>query len=173
MVHGAGDPRALIGAVQEAVWRVDRNLALSKVSALDRYYLDSLSQERLSTILVSVLAGFGLLLGALGIYGTLSFSVGTRVREIGIRMALGAKPVDVLRLTLMAGLRLSAIATVLGMGVAWGTVGFWLASFRRLARGIRGLYWSCGGLTCAALLAAYVPARRAAGVDPLVALRSE
>lgn len=174
MVHSAGDPRAVIGAVQEAVWRVDRNMAVSKVSALDQYYLDSLSQERLSTILVSVLAGFGLLLGALGIYGTLSFSVGTRVREIGIRMALGAKPVDVLRLTLMAGLRLSAIATVLGMGVAWGTGRILASQLSEISAGDPWtLIGAAGVLTCAALLAAYIPARRAAGVDPLVALRSE
>jgi putative ABC transport system permease protein len=174
MVRSAGDPRAVLGAVQQAAWRVDRNLALSNVSTLDRFYLESLAQQRLTAGLISVLAGFGLLLGALGIYGTLSFSVGTRVREIGIRMALGARPMDVQRLTLLAGLRLSAIATVLGIGASW-EMGRILASQLSEIRPAdpATLLVAAFVLTGAALLAAYIPARRAARVDPLVALRSE
>jgi ABC-type antimicrobial peptide transport system permease subunit len=174
MVRSGGDPRAILGAVQQAAWRVDRNLAMYDVSTLDRFYLESLAQQRLTTILVTVLAGFGLLLGALGIYGTLSFSVGTRVREIGIRMALGAKPTDVLRLTLLAGLRLSAIATLLGIAASWET-GRILAGQLSEIRPADPLTLlvAAGVLTCVALLAAYIPARRAAQVDPLVALRSE
>jgi len=174
MVRSQSDPRGVIGAVQQAAWRVDRNLALSNVSTLDRFYLESLAQQKLTTILISVLAGFGLLLGALGIFGTLSFLVGTRVREIGIRMALGAKSADVLRLILLAGFRLSAVATVLGIGASWAT-GRVLASQLSDIRPSDPLTLviAAAVLTCAALLAAYIPARRAAKVDPLVALRND
>jgi putative ABC transport system permease protein len=174
MVRSLGDPRSVTRATEQAVWRVDRDLALFDNSTMDRDYLESLSQDRLSAIMISVLAGFGLLLGALGVYGALSFAVGERVREIGIRMALGARRADVLRLMLKQGLTLWLAAAALGLGAAWA-VGRLLAS--QLSEVSPADVLSIAGATVLLLVVAafatYLPARRAMRVDPMVALRHE
>ncbi len=174
MARSLGDPRSIERATEQAIWHVDHDLALFDNSTMDRDYLASLSQDRLSAIMISVLAGFGLLLGALGIYGTLSFAVGERVREIGIRMALGADRAEILRLMLKQGLRLSLVAAALGLAAAWA-VGRVLAS--QLSEVSPADPLSIAGaavlLLVVAAFATYLPARRAAGVDPIIALRQE
>lgn len=174
MVQSKADPRSIGHAVEQAVWSVDRDLALFDISTLDRFYLESLSQQRLSAILVAALAFFGLLLGGLGVYGTLSFSVAARVREIGVRMALGANPRDILRLTISQGMRLSLLSALLGMGAAFALGRILSSQLSEIRPADAATLICAAGILCAvALLASYVPARRAASVDPQVALRRD
>ncbi|HXN64230.1 MAG TPA: ABC transporter permease [Candidatus Acidoferrales bacterium] len=174
MAKAGGDPRSITTPVEESVHRVDSNPAVFDVSAMESYYVQSLSQERLSSISISVLAAFGLFLGALGIYGTLSFAVSERIREIGIRIALGAERRDVLRLMLKGGLKLCLLASILGCGAAWA-LGRVLASQLSQVNPMDPFSVLLAGvlLMVVASLAIYLPARRAAGVDPIVALRQD
>src|SRR5262249_28450769 len=129
---------------------------------------------RLGSMLISILAAFGLLLGALGIYGTLAFAVGERVHEIGIRMALGSGRSEILRLIMKQGLRLAGFATIGGLGAAW-------AMGRLLRSQISEANPNDPTVTIAAAtllllvatLAIYIPARRASAIDPIAALRKE
>jgi len=174
MVRAAKDPRGVERAVETAVRRVDGDLALFDVSTMDGFYRDSLQQERLSAMLVSALAGFGLLLGALGIYGTLSLTVGERVREIGIRMALGQTPKGALGMLVAHGLRISLVGVGLGLGAAWA-MGRVLASQLAEMQTNDPLVTAgaTGVLLAVAVMTSYLPARRAARVDPMIALREE
>jgi putative ABC transport system permease protein len=174
MARAAGDPRSVQGAVENAVWRVDRDLALFDESTMAGVYQDSLQQDRLSAALISALSAFGLLLAALGIYGALSLMVGERVREIGIRMALGSTPRRVLQMMLGHGLRISLAGLALGLAAAW-------AMGRMLSRMLTEvnstdpvvIAGAAGLLLAVALLACYLPAQHAARVDPILALKQE
>ena len=114
MVRTPGDPSDVERGVEQNIHAAVKDLALYDASVMDSYYLETLSQRRLVSMLISIVAGFGLLLGSLGIYGTISFAVGERIHEIGIRMALGANRLEVLRLVMLQGLRLVSIAAVDG-----------------------------------------------------------
>jgi putative ABC transport system permease protein len=174
MVRSVLDPRGIEQTVERSVHSSHKDIALYDSAAMDLYYLDTLSQQRLGSILIAVLAGFGLLLGALGIYGTLSFSVGERVHEIGVRMALGSDRLGILGLIMKQGLRISLVATVLGLGAAWA-MGRLLASQLSEVRPNDPI--TMFGAACLLLIVAcvaiYVPARRAAALDPISALRRE
>lgn len=174
MVRSVGDVRGIVNPVEQSVYRADKNVAIFDVSAMDGYYLQTLSQQRLSSISIAALAAFGLLLGALGVYGTLSFAVGERVREIGIRIALGAERQDILRLMLKQGLKLCLVAVVLGCAAAWA-VGRVLASQLSEISPTDpiSILVAAALLMAVACAAIYVPARRAAGTDPILALRQE
>jgi putative ABC transport system permease protein len=132
------------------------------------------ARYRYSGAMMSALAGLALLLAAIGTYGVVAFAVATRTREIGVRVALGARPADVLRLVLGGGLKLAAAGVMLGLGAA-------LASARVLATMLYGVtphdpvtFAAIGAIVAAVAAAAtYVPARRAMRVDPVVALRGE
>jgi putative ABC transport system permease protein len=174
MVRSVNDPRAVEHSVRQSIHTINPDVAVYDVSALDSYYLDTLSHDRLMSVLISVLAGFGLLLGSLGIYGTLSFAVRERGREIGVRMALGATNRDILGLVMKHGMRLTLIAAACGLAFAWG-VGRLLSS--QLSEVTPGdpFVMACGaGLTLiVALLAMYFPARQASRLDPLSAMRTD
>jgi putative ABC transport system permease protein len=174
IMRSNGDPRSIERSVEQAVWRVDPNVALFEISTMDRFYLDSLKQQRLGTWLVGAGAGLGLLLGVLGVYGTLSFSVAARTREIGVRMALGARPRDILWLTIFEGMQLSLFSLVFGVAGAL-VVGRVLASqlSQVESRDKTTIVMAAVILCGAALIASYLPARHAAEVDPQVALRGE
>ena len=124
--------------------------------------------------LLSAFAALALLLSILGIYGLLAYSVAQRTRELGVRMALGAQPWDVLRLIMSNGLRLTIFGTLIGL--ACGLAG--ARAISSLLFGVRPtdiptFFSVCGVLMAAALCASYIPARRAVQVDPIVALRYE
>ncbi|HEY2844457.1 MAG TPA: ABC transporter permease [Bryobacteraceae bacterium] len=174
MVRSAGNPRAIEHAIEQNVHAIHKDLALYDSAAMDGYYLDTLAHQRLSSILAGSLAGFGLLLGALGIYGTLAFSVGERVREIGIRMALGATRGRITRLIVQQGMRLAVAASLLGIGAAWA-VGRMLASQLSEIRpdDPMTIAGAAAILLVVAAIAVYGPARRAAGLDPIASLRRE
>ena len=158
----------------EAVHGVDRDLALSDVTTLERVVQDSLADERFRTTLLSALAAVALLLAALGIYGVLAYSVTRRTREIGIRMAIGAERRHVLGMVMAEGGRLVGAGIVTGLIAA-----FWLTRLlRHQLFGVsptepRVFIAIVLVLTTIALLACLLPARRATRVNPMEALRYE
>jgi putative ABC transport system permease protein len=173
-VRGQADPASLTAEVRSAVWGLDRQLALGSVRTMDQVISRSTESRRFNLSLLSSFAALALILAAIGIYAVLAYSVTKRTHEIGVRMALGARGGDVLRLVLGQGLRVTAIGIVFGVAGALG-----------LTRFLRSLLYevqSTDPPTFAAVLlllvvvsvaASYLPARRAARVDPMVALRYE
>jgi putative ABC transport system permease protein len=168
------DPSAMAGPAREAIWSISRNVRITEVASMDKVIGSSLAQRRFPMMLLGMFALAAILLAALGLYGLMAYSVTQRTVEIGVRMALGARPREVLSLVLRQGLYLIAI------GIAFGLAG--TLALRGL---IRGLLFEVTAtdpstlilvallLTAVALIACYLPARRATKVDPLVALRYE
>jgi predicted permease len=173
-VRTAGDPALFLSAIRQAVREVDGNLPLFDVKTQVEQAAQSLAQERLFAALLSFFGLLALLLAALGMYGVMAHSVAQRTQEIGIRMALGAQPRDVLSLVIEQGMRLAVPGVVIGLAGAYAATRL-ITSF---LYGVRASDWPTYGLIAAlllavALLACWIPARRAAKVDPLVALRHE
>ncbi len=174
VIHSSLPKAELAASVRRAVSGIDSSLALYSVRTMDDVIADQAVSEKLLTTLVGIFSGLALLLGAVGIYGVLSYVVTQRTREIGIRMSLGASRGSVLSLMLKQGLTLAII------GVAVGTLGSLLAT-QVLASVLHGtsardplvLAATAVGLIAVASLACFIPARRATRVDPLVALRHE
>ncbi|HEV2617268.1 MAG TPA: ABC transporter permease [Candidatus Acidoferrales bacterium] len=174
VVRTKAEPLALVSAIQERIWSLDNSQPVENVSSMDQLVAHANAAPRFQTLLLGIFGGLGLLLAVVGIYGVISYSVSQRTHEIGIRMALGAEPRQVLRLVLMQGLKLAAA------GVAIGIVAS-LALMRLMASLLFGVSATdpitFAGvaivLTIVALAACYVPARRAMRVDPMVALRYE
>jgi putative ABC transport system permease protein len=174
VVRTANDPNALVPAVRALVSSMDKELPLRDVKTLDDYVSASISEPRFETTLLGIFAGLALTLTAIGLYGLVSYSVARRNREIGIRIALGASRESILGMVVREGSRLVA------MGAGVGLVASLLAS-----RLMRGMLYEIGVadpmtflavpllLTAVALLASYVPARRATKVDPVLVLRDE
>ena len=173
-VRTNGDPRAVIEPVKRAIWAVDPQQPISAASTARELMATAVAKPRFLLTLMGVFAGVALVLAVIGLYGVLSHAVAQRTREIGIRMALGAQPANVLRSVLGYGGVLTALGVAIGIGLAAAggrvirTLLFGVAPLDPLA-----LIAAGGTLVLFALLACYVPARRATKVDPLVALRSE
>ena len=175
-VRAAGtiEAESLTRPVESAVWRVDPDQPIGNVTTLAQAASGSVAFTRLYVVLFAVFAALTLALAALGIYGTVAYSVTQRTREIGIRLALGAQREDVLRLVLGQGARLTAVGLVVGLVVAVG-LGRLLTA---LLYGVKAtdpatLIAVVFVLGAAAFLASYLPARRAMRVNPLEALREE
>jgi putative ABC transport system permease protein len=174
VVRTAGDPRATAGSARAAIHAVDPTLGISDVATMEQVLSDSTSDRRLNMVLFVLLGGLAMILATVGIYGVVAYSVTQRAHEIGVRMAIGARPGDVVRMVLGEGGRLAAAGVGLGSIVAVAG-----------ARLIRGLLFEVSasdpltfagvaiGLLAVALLASYIPARRATRVDPMIALRGE
>jgi len=169
-----GDPLGYVTAVRRDVQALDNDQPIANVYTMEQLMSESVARARFSTTLLSVFAFVALLLAAVGIYGVMSYSVTQRTHEIGIRMALGARPGDVLKMVVRHGMRLTAA----GLGI--GTLGAWF-----LMKTMTSLLYevSANDLTVfvgvpvvlagVALAACFVPARRATRVDPMIALRYE
>jgi predicted permease len=174
VVRSSGEPARLAPAVQAAIREVDPGQPITGVATLGEVVGDSIAQERFFSALFVAFGGIALLLAAVGVYGVLAYDVEQRTREFGVRMALGARAADVLRLVIGSSLALVLAGVALGIGTA-------LIVTRVLASLLYGV-GATDPLTFAgvatllvvvACLAAYVPARRATRVDPMVALRAE
>ena len=174
VVRATGDPAALGNAIRAAVWRVDRDQPVWRVRTMDRVLADARGGPKLTVWLMTAFASLALVLAAIGVYGVMSYAVARRTQEVGIRMALGARRNQVLVMVLREGMLTTALALVVGLGVA-------ALATRLLASQLFGVS-ATDPLTFAAvpallalvaLAACYLPARRASRVDPIVALRSE
>ena len=174
LVRTGTDPLSYAAAAREAVWSIDPDLPIGDVASMAQHYEASIAQPRFNMLLLGFFGGLALLLASVGLYGLLSHHVAQRTREIGVRMALGARMSDVVRMVVGEGLRLTGIGVALGIVAALATtrvLGSLLFGVRPIDASIFTVV-SCG-LAAIAVLASYLPARRAAAVDPLVALRTE
>jgi predicted permease len=171
-VRTSGDPAALAGAVRREVQSLEPNLALPDLRTLEQTLASSLYVPRMGAVLLAGFAALALLLAAVGVYGVTSFGVAQRTREIGVRMALGARAPDVMRLVVKDGMRLVAIGVALGLALALGA-GRSLESFLYGVHARDALTFVVVSVVLAAvaLAACLVPARRATKMDPLAALR--
>jgi putative ABC transport system permease protein len=168
------NPESLIGSVRRQISTVDKGLPVSQVRTMEQVIADKLWRSRLSTLLLGLFAAIALVLAGVGIYGVISYSVRRRTQEIGIRMALGAKQWDVVRLTLIEGMGPVLAGAAIGVVIALVTTRL----MKTLLYQVTTTDPATFGLVTAVLivvagLANYIPARRAARVDPLVALRHE
>jgi predicted permease len=174
LARTSGEPEAAAGAIREAVWTVDDQLPLYNVRSMEQLRAEATGDERVGLVLLGTFGAMALVLATIGVYGVMSFMVGGRSREIGIRLALGADPGDVLRMVLRHGARLTAAGVFIGL----------IAAFA-LTRVMQGVLFETPPtdpvtfatfgtvIALAAMLACFVPARRATRVDPVSALRAE
>ena len=159
--------------LQQAVWSVNSNLPLATVRTLDEIQADSMAQTSFAMVMLAIAASVALVLGVVGIYGVIRYIAAQRTCEIGIRMALEAQPRDVRRLFLRHGLALTLGGLTLGVGAAVFLTRVMSALLFGVAPTDPVTYVAASsGLAAVALLATYLPARRASGIDPIVALRS-
>jgi predicted lysophospholipase L1 biosynthesis ABC-type transport system permease subunit len=178
LAYAIRTPRAgsesLIKEVREAVWSLNPDLPLDSVRTLRHLYDRSMARTSFTTVMLALAGGMALLLGTVGIYGVIAYAVTQRTREIGIRMALGARREELTRMFVRNGLVLATIGAACGLLAALG-----------LSRVMSSLLFGVGAadpltfalvavaLVAAAALASYLPARRVADVDPVEALRAE
>jgi putative ABC transport system permease protein len=174
IIRTNSDPKGVVGAVRNEVHQMDADQPLSNIATMEELMSNFMAQRRFSMFLLSTFAVLALLLAAIGVYGVMAYAVAQRTHEIGIRMALGAQHQDVLGMVLAEGLRLAVAGVAIG-----------LAGATALSRVMESFLFGVGQrdaltffgvaalLLATALLACYIPARRATAVDPMVALRYE
>jgi predicted permease len=174
MIRTAADPLKLAPAVRQQVWAIDANMPVVDMMSMEQRLDESLAPRRFQMLLFGAFAAVALVLAAVGVYGVISHSVSRRTHEIGILMALGARPRDVLTLVIWQGMSLAFVGVAIGLAAALA-----------LARVMASLLFNVKAtdpaifagisllLVCVAFLAAYFPARRATRVDPMVALKHE
>jgi putative ABC transport system permease protein len=174
VVRSNGDQSAIAGMVKKELWKLDKQLPVTQVRTMQDVVASSMSQQRFNLLLLAIFAATALVLASVGIYGVIAYTVSQRTHEIGIRMALGARRVEVLALVLKQGISLTLI------GVACGLLGAFAVTriMSSLLFGVGATdAVTFGGISvlviAVALLASYIPARRATRVDPMVALRYE
>jgi len=174
VVRTDGDPAAIAPAVQREIRSLDPNQPISDVRTMDQVMSEWVSRSRFNTLLLGLFAGLATLLSAVGIFGVMNYSVALRTRELGLRLAIGAQPRQVLLLVLRQGLLLTIFGVLLGLAAAFA-----------LTRLLSGLLFGVEAvdvstfttisflLMIVSLFACYLPARRAMRIDPLQALRYE
>jgi ABC-type antimicrobial peptide transport system permease subunit len=164
----------LLAEAQQAIWSVNGRQPVFLVTTLEALYDQSLARTSFTLVMLAIAGGIGLVLGIVGIYGVIAYVVSQRIREIGIRTALGAQPAGLLRMFVRQGLWLTGIGAALGLLAAAGLTRL----MSSLLFGVTALdpvtYTAVSALLIVAgVLASYLPARRAIAVDPVQALRAE
>jgi ABC-type antimicrobial peptide transport system permease subunit len=174
VVHTAGNPAMFSDAVRRQIHDLDPTMAVFNEETMEQHIRTAFFLPRLAATLFGTFGFIGLVLASVGLYGVMSYSVSRRVREIGIRMALGAKPGSVERLVLRQGMVLTLIAVALGWPAAW-MLAKMASSFLYGIQPHDALTFALVPpfLAAIALAACYIPARRAASIDPMKALRTE
>jgi len=173
-VRTAGDPESMRQSIASTIRSIAPDAPMANIQTVDDAVREFSASERFGAVLFGAFGATGLILAALGIYGVIAFGVAQRTREIGLRVALGAGREQILRLFVREGIVLSVIGLTFGIAGAWTATrlmrGMWygIASSDPLAFTVVGIV-----LLASALLGSYIPARRAAKVDPMVALRYE
>ena len=173
-VRTAGDPLKMVNQIRRAIWEVDKDQPVWSVHSFDEILTTQARLRQLITSMLGIYAGVALVLAAIGIFGVISYTVSRRTAEIGVRMALGARPGDVARLVLSQGFVIIATGIAAGLGAAT-----WLSRYIRtqlyaVSPLDPAVYAGVAALLAAvAIVACLIPARRAAKVDPMVALKYE
>ena len=178
MVRSAGDPTQLTERLREAIWGVDPTIPVRDIRTLEAQVRESVSAQRFRMLLLTTFAGVTCLLAMVGLYAVMALAVNRRIREMGIRIALGASPGDVMKGVMTRGLRLLLIGVVVGLGAAWaGTelLSSVLSSMLFEVETTDPVTYALVVLVTAGvgLVACYLPARRASRVDPVVSLQQE
>jgi ABC-type antimicrobial peptide transport system permease subunit len=172
-----GAPAALTPAVRDVLRQMDTDLPIYTVRTMEEHLNDSafaMLGLRYGAVLAGAQGLLGLLLAAMGLYGVVSYAVSQRTREIGVRVALGARSLDILRLVVRDGLRLTLIGLTIGLVVSLGFAAIITKLLYGLAPAAAPVFVAVALLLAGvAMLACYLPARRATKVDPMVALRCE
>jgi predicted permease len=169
-----GDPLAMANAVRDAIWSVDREQTITSISTFNQLVGEAVARPRLLTVLLGLFGTLGLVLGAVGLYGVLSYLVSSRQREIGVRIALGAPRASVLGMVVRRGLVMAGVGTIIGLLAAFALTRY----LRDVLFGVAPTDPFTYGLVVVSMLgvaalASAIPARRAATVDPAIAFRSE
>jgi putative ABC transport system permease protein len=168
------DPAKLTESARKAIRSVDVEQPIYDVSPMDQVVADSFGPKRLTLFLLVFLSAVALVLACTGLFATLSYSVGQRYRELGIRVAVGAKPYDILRLVVFEGTHLALAGVALGLLTAFGLTRLMQTLLYEVnATDPVILAGTAMALVTVAVLASYFPARRATQVDPTTVLRSE
>jgi predicted permease len=165
---------SFLNEVRQAVWSVNSNLPLASVRTMQEVYDKSVARTSFTLVMLGIAGAMALVLGIIGIYGVISYTVSQRQREIGIRLALGAQGGDVLQMVVGQGAKLALAGVAIGIGVAMGLTPLMTSLLFGVSAHDPRTFAAVGGLLIlVALLACYIPARRATLVDPMVALRYE
>jgi predicted permease len=174
VVHTSGDPHSYVQTVRSIVQKLDPDLPVTDIRTMDEHLGFAMYPARTSAILFTISGALGLLLAMIGVYGLLTFVVRQRTREVGIRLALGARSQDVVRLVVRKSAWLLALGIALGLSAAYATTGL-MAGFLYGINGRDVLTFVAAPvfLVLAAAVATAVPARHVSRVDPIVALRTE
>jgi predicted permease len=165
---------SLLKEVRQAVWSVDANLPIAGVHSLQYFYQKSMARTSFTLVMLALAGGMALLLGIVGLYGVMAYSVSQRTREIGIRMALGAQQQELTGMFVRHALLLTGVGVACGLGAAMALMRLMSSLLFRVSPGDPVTYGAVSaGLVATAVLASYLPSRRAATVDPVEALRAE
>jgi predicted permease len=171
---GRAGAESFLKEVRQAVWSLDANLPLADVRTLDDYYRRSMARTSFTLVMLAVAGAMALLLGVVGIYGVIAYSVSQRTREIGIRVALGAQHGQLAAMFVRHGLLLTAAGVACGLGAAIALTRLMSSLLFEVSPVDPFTYGAVAvGLVAAAALASYLPSRQAAAVDPVEALRAE
>jgi putative ABC transport system permease protein len=174
LMKAAGDPNQLINSARQQIKNVDPDLPIYNIRTMNEIRSDSIAPERLNLTLMSIFAGIALVLAIVGIYGVMSYSVTQRTHEIGIRMAIGARPGDVFRMVLGQGMKLTLIGVGVGLVGAFALTRLMTSMLFGVAATDKATFASIAVLiTLVAFLACYLPGRRATKVEPVISLRYE
>jgi putative ABC transport system permease protein len=173
-VKTAGEPNSYLPAIKTELRKIDNDLPLGNVQTLEEKLRNSTATRRFNLGLISTFALLALALSAVGLYGVMSYSVNQRTTEIGIRMAVGAEPTDVLKLILREGLVLAVVGTLLGVGGALALTRFLSSVLFSVSATDPAIYLVASALLLViAIAACFWPAWKASAVQPLEALRYE
>jgi len=174
IVRSSADPATVVAATRRELIALDKNIPLARIKTMTERVAEVTSRTRFITLLLGIFAGLALLLAAIGVYGVMAYSVSAREREMGVRIALGAQPVAVLRLVLRDGMTLTGAGLALGALASWGSLRVLKSQLYEVSATDPLTFIVISLLLVAVALAAcWIPARRATKVDPMVALRCE